>query len=151
MEENKTKLNKSLSPINVWALALGCIIGWGAFVMPGDNFLRHAGPAGTAIALGLASVLILVIAANYYYMINKFPVAGGVFTFAQQAFGRGSAFICGWFVCLSFLSIVPLNATALALVGRNLLGGVFQFGFHYAVAGYDVYLGEVILDRKSVV
>ena len=151
MEEKKTKLNKSLSPINVWALALGCIIGWGAFVMPGDNFLRHAGPVGTAIALGVASVLILIIAANYYYMINKFPVAGGVFTFAQRAFGRVSAFICGWFVCLSFLSIVPLNATALALVGRNLLGGIFQFGFHYAVAGYDVYLGEVILAVAALV
>ena len=151
MEENKTKLNKSLSPINVWALALGCIIGWGAFVMPGDNFLLNARPAGAAIALGLASVLILIIAPNYHYMINKFPAAGGVFTFTQRAFGRTNAFICAWFVCLSFLSIVPLNATALALVGRNLLGGIFQFGFHYTVAGYEVYLGELILAVASLV
>lgn len=151
MSGNEPTLKRSLSPVNVWALALGCIIGWGAFVMPGDNFLRNAGPAGAAIALGLASVLILIIAANYHYMINKFPVAGGVFTFAQKAFGRTSAFICAWFVCLSFLSIVPLNATALALVGRNLLNGIFQFGFHYAIAGYDVYLGEVILAVAALV
>lgn len=151
MEEKKTKLNKSLSPINVWALALGCIIGWGAFVMPGDNFLLNAGPAGAAIALALASVLILIIAPNYHYMINKFPAAGGVFTFTHKAFGRTNAFICAWFVCLSFLSIVPLNATALALVGRNLLGGIFQFGFHYTIAGYEVYLGELILAVTALV
>ena len=32
--DKEAKLEKKLSPINVWALALGCIIGWGAFVMP---------------------------------------------------------------------------------------------------------------------
>jgi len=48
------ELQKKLSPINVWALALGCIIGWGAFVMPGNTFLPKAGPLGTAIAMGIA-------------------------------------------------------------------------------------------------
>ena len=26
--------------MNIWALALGAIIGWGCFVMPGVNFLH---------------------------------------------------------------------------------------------------------------
>ena len=43
---SETKLQKKLSPLNVWALALGSIIGWGAFVMPGNTFLPNAGPAG---------------------------------------------------------------------------------------------------------
>jgi len=32
-------LQRKLSPLNVWALALGSIIGWGAFVMPANTFL----------------------------------------------------------------------------------------------------------------
>ena len=43
MEQN-VQLEKKLSPVNVWSLALGCIIGWGAFVMPGNTFLMNAGP-----------------------------------------------------------------------------------------------------------
>ena len=31
-------LQRKLSPLNVWALALGSIIGWGAFVMPAIPF-----------------------------------------------------------------------------------------------------------------
>ena len=143
--ENEIKLEKKLSPINVWSLALGCIIGWGAFVMPGNTFLGKAGPLGTAIAMGIAAVIMIVIAFNYNFMINKFPVAGGEFTYTQQAFGEKHAFVCSWFLGLSYLAIVPLNATALALIGRNLMNNVFQFGFHYNVAGYDVYLGEIIL------
>lgn len=146
MQKNKNiQLEKKLSPINVWSLALGCIIGWGAFVMPGNTFLGNAGPLGTAIAMGIAAVIMIIIAFNYNYMINKYPVSGGEFIYTQKAFGEKHAFVCSWFLGLSYLAIVPLNATALALIGRNLMDNVFQVGFHYNVAGYDIYFGEIIL------
>ncbi len=87
----------------------------------------------------------IIIAFNYNFMINKYPVAGGEFTYTQQAFGEKHAFVCSWFLGLSYLAIVPLNATALALIGRNLMNNVFQIGFHYTVAGYDIYFGEILL------
>lgn len=139
------KLERNLSSANVWALAFGCIIGWGAFVMPGNTFLGKAGPGGTAIAMGIAALIMIIIAFNYSYMINKYPVAGGEFIYTNNCFGKGHAFVCSWFLGLSYLAVIPLNATALALIGRNLLGGIFQVGFHYEVAGYNIYLGEIIL------
>lgn len=145
MDNTNNRLERKLSPLNVWSLALGCIIGWGAFVMPGNTFLGKAGPLGTAIAMGIAALIMIIIAFNYNFMINKYPVAGGEFTYTQQAFGEKHAFVCSWFLGLSYLAIVPLNATALALIGRNLMNNVFQVGFHYSVAGYDIYLGEIIL------
>ena len=147
-EENKMgepQFEKKLSPMHVWSLALGCIIGWGAFVMPGNTFLCKAGPLGTAIAMAIAATIMIIIAFNYSYMINRYPVAGGEFTYARKAFGRNHAFFCSWFLGLSYLAVVPLNGTALALIGRNLLNNVFQIGFHYNVAGYDIYMGEVLL------
>ena len=36
---------KDLKKMDIWALALGAIIGWGCFVMPGTNFLPKAGPS----------------------------------------------------------------------------------------------------------
>ena len=149
--ENEVRLEKKLSPVNVWSLALGCIIGWGAFVMPGNTFLVKAGPLGTAIAMGIAALVMIIIAMNYNFMINRFQVAGGEFTYTQKAFGEKHAFVCSWFLGLSYLAIVPLNATALALIGRNLLNNVFQVGFHYSIAGYDIYLGEIILAVSALV
>lgn len=144
-------LEKKLTSIHVWALALGCIIGWGAFVMPGNTFLGKAGPLGTAIAMGIAALVMIIIAFNYNYMIQKYPVAGGEFTYTNKAFGKRHAFFCSWFLGLSYLCIVPLNGTALALIGRNLMNNVFQVGFHYEVAGYDIYMGEVILAIVALV
>lgn len=151
MEEKSNALQKKLSPLNVWSLALGCIIGWGAFVMPGNTFLGKAGTLGTAIAMLIAALVMIIIAFNYDFMINKYPVAGGEFTYAKNAFGEKHAFVCSWFLGLSYLAIVPLNGTALALIGRNLLNNVFQFGFHYSVAGYDIYLGEILLAVAALV
>ena len=140
-------LQKDLSPLNVWALALGCIIGWGAFIMPGEIFLVKAGPLGMALAMVAATIILVIISINYYYMIKRYPVAGGEFIYVNAMFGKKNAFICSWFLALCYLSIVPLNATALALIFRTVLHDVFnfQFGFHYQVFGYDVYMGEVML------
>ena len=151
MEGNGVQLERRLSSVNVWSLAFGCIIGWGAFVMPGDTFLAKAGPLGTVIAMAAAALVMVVIALNYNFMLNRYPVAGGEFTYTHMAFGRQHAFVCSWFLGLSYIAIVPLNATALALIGRNLLGGMFQVGFHYSFAGYDIYLGEIVLALAALI
>lgn len=149
---SEEKLQKKLTPLNVWALALGCIIGWGAFIMPGEIFLVKAGPLGMALAMLVATVILIIISINYYYMIKRYPVAGGEFIYVNAVFGKKNAFICSWFLALCYLSIVPLNATALALIFRTVLHDVFvfQFGFHYQIAGYDVYMGEVLLALTSL-
>ena len=151
MSTNEQQLQRRLSPLNVWSLALGSIIGWGAFVMPGNTFLPKAGPVGTAIAMTLAALIMISIAFNYNYMINKYPVAGGEFTYTQNSFGTVAGYICAWFLGLSYLAIVPLNATALALIGCNLFPSVFQWGYLYSLEGYSIYLGEVLLAVVALV
>ncbi len=143
--DNERHLNRRLTPLNVWSLAFGCVIGWSAFVMPGNVFLRSAGPLGTLIAMEIGVMIMLIISYNYSYMIQKFPMTGGEFIYAKMAFGNRHGFLCAWFLSLSYLSVIPLNATALNLIMRPLFGDAFQFGFHYTVAGYDVYLGEMLL------
>ena len=147
------KLQRKLTPLNVWALALGCIIGWGAFIMPGEIFLLKAGPLGMALAMCAASVILTIIAVNYCYMIKRYPVAGGEFIYVNAVLGEKNAFVCSWFLALCYLSIVPLNATALALIFRTVWheAVVFQVGFHYQIAGYDVYMGEVLLALTALV
>lgn len=151
--KNHTDLNleRKLKPINVWSLALGSIIGWGAFVMPGTTFLPKSGPLGSAIGLAIGALIMITIAMNYGYMVQKYPVAGGEYTFTKNTFGRRNAYICGWFLGLSYLSIVPLNATALGLVSRKLLGGVLEVGYLYSVAGGDIYAGEIVLASLALI
>ena len=149
--KEEIKLARNLSPVNVWAMALGCIIGWGAFVMPGDVFLRQGGPLGSAIAIGIASLLMIVISLNYAYMINKFPVAGGEFYYTQKAFGERHAVFCAWFLVMTYITAVPLNATALGFIAKNLLPEGISLGKGYTVAEYDVKAGEIIIAISAII
>ena len=144
-------LNRELTALNVWSLAFGCVIGWSAFVMPSGLFLPNAGPLGTLIAMQIATFVMLVISYSYSYMIRRFPRTGGEFIYAKMAFGEYHGFLCAWFLSLSYLSVIPLNATALSLIMRAMFGDAFQFGFHYTVNGYDVYFGEMLLAISAMI
>ncbi len=138
-------MDKYLSPLGAWALAFGCSVGWGAFVMPGTTFLPVAGPLGTVIGLGIGGLLMMVLAANYHYMIQHCPDSGGAYSYAAQAFGSDNGFLTGWFLMLTYIVVFWGNATALPMIVRNLWGSLFQFGWHYTLLGYDVFLGEALL------
>ena len=68
--------------MHVWAIAFGCVIGWGSFINPGKKFLSNSGVAGTAIAMVLGALVMIIIAFSYAYMVPKYPKAGGEFTSA---------------------------------------------------------------------
>lgn len=143
--EQKTGFKRQLSPVHVWAIAFGCIIGWGAFVNPGKKFLPNSGVYGTAIAMLLGALVMFVIAYSYAYMVPKNPKAGGEFNYTKKCFGRSLAYICGWFLVAAYLTNVPMNSTAIGLIVDGLDGSldILKWGFHYSVAGFDVWAGEV--------
>lgn len=140
-------LQRSLSPMNVWAIAFGCIIGWGSFINPGKKFLSNSGVAGTTIAMILGALVMIIIAFSYAYMVPKCPKAGGEFSFTKSCFGKNAAFVCGWFLVVAYLTNVPMNSTAIGLIVDGLDGSanILKFGFHYSIAGFEIYLGEMLL------
>jgi hypothetical protein len=148
---NKTNeggsLQRRLSPMHVWAIAFGCVIGWGSFINPGKKFLSNSGVAGTAIAMVLGALVMIIIAFSYAYMVPKYPKAGGEFTFTKMCFGKNAAFLCGWFLVAAYLTNVPMNSTAIGLIVDGLDGSadILKFGFHYTIAGFDVWMGEMLL------
>ena len=149
--DKKPTLKKQLSPLSVWALAFGCIIGWGSFINPGKKFLPNSGVAGTAIAMVLGALTMIIIAFSYAYMVPKYPKAGGEFTFTKACFGKQAAFVCGWFLIAAYLTNVPMNSTAIGLIVDGIFGPVLKWGFHYQIAGFEVWLGEIIVASSILI
>lgn len=146
----RAQLSKTLKPSWVWAIALGSAVGWGAFVLPTD-WLGTAGPLGAIIGFLIGGLMMIVIAVSYGFLIRSFPVSGGEFAYAYVGFGRRHAFLCGWFLTLGYTCIVALNASALALLARYVLPQVAEQVLLYKVAGWEVYLGEVLIASAALV
>lgn len=144
---NEGFLKRQLSPMHVWAIAFGCVIGWGSFINPGKKFLSTSGVAGTAIAMILGALVMIIISFSYAYMVPKYPKAGGEFTFTKNCFGKNMAFLCGWFLVVAYLTNVPMNSTAIGLIVDGLDGpaDILKIGFHYTIAGFEIYMGEMLL------
>ena len=151
LQGNQPGLQRYLSPLGAWALAFGCAVGWGAFVMPGSLFLPVAGPMGTALAMLIGAALMGIIGANYYHMMQRYPDAGGAFTYTKKELGYDHGFLSAWFLMLAYISVLWANATALSLLGRRLFQNTLQFGFHYTILNYEVYLGEAIVVMAALV
>ena len=144
------RLQRTLKPHWVWAVALGSAVGWGAFILPTD-WMAMAGPGGAIAGFGIGGLLMVLIAVSYGTLIRSFPVSGGELAYALVGFGRTHAFFCGWFLTLGYACIVALNASALALLFRYVLPGIVQQGHLYTVAGYEVYLVEVLISMTALV
>lgn len=138
-----SQLKQTMSTQDIWCLALGAMIGFGCFVLPGNSFLPEAGPLGTALGLTIGAAMVIIISLSFSYLVRRMPKSGGSFLYAAALFGKDAGFILGWFMVLTYWSLVPLNATALGLIGRNLFPGILQRGHLYTIAGFDVYLGEI--------
>ena len=63
------------------------------------------------------------------------------------------AFICGWFLVVAYLTNVPMNSTAIGLIvdGLDSSADILKFGFHYSIAGFDIYTGEMLLSMLILI
>ena len=137
---------KNISIFGAFALSIGTAIGWGSFVVTGSSFVSRAGPLGSIIGLIIGMLIMIVVAYNYHYMMNKYPdTNGGIYSFAKYTIGSDHAFLVSWFLIITYSAILWANVSSFSLFARYIFGSTFQFGFHYSIGGYDVWLGEILL------
>ncbi|GAA0449927.1 APC family permease [Alkalibacillus silvisoli] len=140
----RKKLDKTLKPHWVWAIALGSSIGWASFVMPA-TWMGEAGPLGVILGLTLGALLMIVISISYGVLIRNYPVSGGEFAYAFLGLSRLHAYISGWFLTLGYICIVALNATAFSLMLKFIFPNFIEQVKVYEIAGWEVYLTEILL------
>ena len=143
MAEQRATLEKSLNPANIWAVALGSIIGWGCFIQSPNWMVKAGGPLPLTVGFILGGLLMIVVGMSYAYMIAKYPVSGGEFAYAFVGFGPTASFVCGWMLLIGYVGIVVLNATAVPVLFSVVAPGLLQVGHLWTVAGWPVYMGEV--------
>ena len=148
--DNNGRLQPYLSPLAVWALSVGSAIGWGSLVVTSRSYLSQAGPLGSVIGLLIGFVMMLMVSNHYHFLANRYPGTGGLYNYVKLVFGYDRAFLVGWFMFLTYISIFWANATSIPLFARYFLKGVFSIGQLYTIFGYEVYLGEALVTLLAI-
>lgn len=136
---------KKINALELIALSVGAIIGWGAFILPGELFIKKIGLLNSVIGLILGALFMIIIEKSYKYMINNFSIVGGEVGYTYIGFGKNIAFLIGWILILAYISIITLNVTTILLVIEKFFGNILKIGFSYSMGGSHIYFLEIIV------
>lgn len=108
------------------------------------RLIKQSGPIASSIGIVIGALLMILIAVSYGALVEKFPVSGGAFAFSFKFWKICKLFL---FMVLTFgyVCVVALNATAFSLLIKFLLPNVLNNGKLYTVAGWDVYITEIVI------
>jgi APA family basic amino acid/polyamine antiporter len=94
-------LKRTLSPLNVMLLGVGCILGAGIYVMTGTAAANFAGPA-VVLSFGLAGLACALTALCYAELASTMPVSGSAYTYCYASLGEVFAWGIGWLLLLEY-------------------------------------------------
>jgi ethanolamine permease len=116
--ETTAVLKKALTPLHLWAIAVGLVISGEYF---GWNYgWEVAGPVGFLAATLGVTVLYITFIFSFTELTTAIPQAGGPFAYAHQAFGPVGGFVAGYATLIEFLFAPPAIAFALGSYGHFL-------------------------------
>ncbi len=96
------RLNRTLGPVHLTMIGIGCIIGAGIFVITGTAAAEHAGPA-VLISFVIAGLGCLFAGLCYAEFAALIPESGSAYTYAYATMGRSMAWFIGWNMVLEYL------------------------------------------------
>lgn len=131
--------------LQLYTIGTGSIIGWGAFILPGDLFIKSAGPFLMTVALLLSALFMSIIGWAYRTIMEVNSAQGSPLELVNKLFGHWHGFIYGWVLCISYISIVGLNVTTLALLLRFYFGTALSGRYLYSLFDWSIYLNELLL------
>ena len=94
-------MKRSLGPVQLTMIGIGCIIGAGVYVMVGAAAANYAGPA-VILSFLLAAVACGLICLCYAELASVLPVSGASYAYAYTALGEAAAWGLGWMLMFEF-------------------------------------------------
>ena len=123
-------LGAGLKPRHITMISIAGVIGAGLFI-GSATAISKAGPA-VLIAYALAGTLVVLVMRMLGEMATAHPDTGSFSTYADRALGRWAGFSIGWLYWWFWVIVIPVEATAGALILHNWVDAVPQWAFALA-------------------
>lgn len=99
--EGAFQLKRTLGPLNLVLLGIGCIIGAGLFSITGVAAAQNAGPA-ILFSFMIAAIGCAFAGLCYSELAAMIPVSGSAYTYSYATLGELIAWIIGWDLILEY-------------------------------------------------
>ncbi|MCR6644701.1 MAG: amino acid permease [Terricaulis sp.] len=134
------ELKRTLGPLNLVLLGIGCIIGAGIFVRTGNAAALHAGPA-VMISFVIAGIVCAFAGLCYAELASVLPVSGSAYTYSYATIGEFGAWIMGALLLLEYglaASVVAVGWSGYAVSLAHDIGWLIPPEFTQAAGKFVV-------------
>jgi APA family basic amino acid/polyamine antiporter len=114
-------LKRSLGPVHLVLLGIGCIVGAGIYVMTGTAAANYAGPA-VLLSFILAGLACGFTGLCYAELASTLPVSGSSYSYTYASLGEVAAWSIGWLLMLEYGLAGSALAAGLSGYLSSLLG-----------------------------
>jgi APA family basic amino acid/polyamine antiporter len=114
-------LRRSLGPVHLVLLGIGCIVGAGIYVMTGAAAANYAGPA-VLLSFVLAGLACGFTGLCYAELASTLPVSGSSYSYTYASLGEVAAWSIGWLLMLEYGLAGSALAAGLSGYLSSLLG-----------------------------
>ncbi len=140
---------KGMSGKDYFSLAFGSMIGIG-WVVSVPAWMSAAGSIGAILAILITMGLIIPIGFVYGELTSSLRISGGEFAYTYKTLGKIPAFICGWFLILGYLIILPWVAISVAALISYLFPVLNSIPL-YTILDQQIYLPHLIISFLMIV
>ena len=126
-------LETALKPRHITMISIAGVIGAGLFV-GSAKAIATAGPA-VLVSYALAGALVVLVMRMLGEMAIAQPDTGSFSTYADRALGRWAGFSIGWLYWWFWVIVIPVEATAGALILGDWFPAVPQWAFALIITG----------------
>ncbi|HEX8570740.1 MAG TPA: amino acid permease [Caulobacteraceae bacterium] len=138
-EATSHAMKRTLGPLNLVMLGIGCIIGAGIYVITGSAAANFAGPA-VMLSFVIAGLACAFAGLCYAELASTMPVAGSAYTYSYTTLGEVFAWIMGWLLVLEY---GVAAATVAAGWSGNVVSLFAQFGADIPAAMATSFINAV--------
>ncbi len=120
-DHEQSELKRTLGPLNLILLGIGCVIGTGIFVLTGLAAARYSGPA-IMVSFVITGTLCAFVALCYAELASALPVSGSAYSYTYASMGEMAAWVMGVLLVLEY----GLSASTVAVGWSGYAASLWQ-------------------------
>jgi len=142
--EQQPQLKKALSARSLFAIGLGCVVGWSWIVYAG-LWTTKGGSLGGIIAFVITGALCSLIGLIYAELTSAYPKVGGDLVFTLEGIGNGASIAMSWMLLAFWVGLTMIETMFFPIIMTRLGIPVPTFGQMYSIGGNPVYFSYLLV------
>jgi basic amino acid/polyamine antiporter, APA family len=143
MEKSDVQLKKALSGKSLFAIGVGCVVGW-SWVIYGGMWSTMGGSLGGILAFVITGLLCTLVGLVYAELSSAYPKVGGDIVYALEGTGTRTSIAVSWMLIFFWIGLLMIETMFFPIILTRLGVPIPMWGELWSIGGNPVYVSYLL-------